>query len=116
MVLTNPTVIATPTTDSICSGDSANIVLTSSLIGTTFSWTVNPIRVWGARYYSGSSIIQALETTETTLGTVVYTVTPKLNSCSGLAITIPFEVKPLPTLTPGVICVDAAGITFHTYI
>jgi hypothetical protein len=52
-----------------------------------------------------------------TLGTVVYTVTPKLNSCSGLAITIPVEVKPLPlpTLTPGVICVDAAGITFHTY-
>jgi gliding motility-associated-like protein len=118
MVLTNPTVIATPATDSICSGDSTNIVLTSSLIGTTFSWTVNSIRVSGATNDSGSSIIQALETTGNTLGTVVYTVTPKLNSCSGLAITIPVEVKPLPlpTLTPGVICVDAAGITFNTYI
>ena len=113
-----PEIFGIPSQLPICSGDSTNIVITPTLIGTTFSWTVNPIRVSGATNGSGSSIIQALETTGNTFGTVVYTIIPSLNLCSGLPINIPVQVNPLPlpTLTPGVICVDAAGIAFHTYI
>ena len=113
-----PEIFGIPSQLPICSGESTNIVLTSSLIGTTFSWTVNPNRVSGARNDSGYSIVQALETLGNTSGTVVYTVTPMLNLCSGLPLDIPIKVNPLPlpTLTPGVICVDASGIAFQTYI
>jgi gliding motility-associated-like protein len=113
-----PEIFGIPSQLPICSGDSTNIVITPSLIGTTFSWTVNPIGVSGATNDSGFSIIQALETTGNASGTVVYTVTPTLNLCSGLPIDIPVKVNPLPlpTLNPGVICVDASGIAFQTYI
>ncbi|CAN1524330.1 Gliding motility-associated, C-terminal domain [Flavobacteriaceae bacterium] len=113
-----PEIFGIPSQLPICSGDSTNIVITPTLIGTTFSWTVNPIGVSGATNGSGSSIIQALETTGNTFGTVVYSLTPTLNLCSGLPIDIPVKVNPLPlpTLTAGVICVDASGIAFQTYI
>jgi len=120
LVNVNPTpeFFGTPTQLPICSGDTTSIVLTPSLSGTTFSWTVAQNGVSGASIGNGNTIFQILETTGSTFGTAIYTVTPALNSCLGSPITIPVTVNPLPLpiINDGIICADAAGIPLRTYI
>ena len=113
-----PEFFGTPTQLPICSGDTTSIVLTPSLSGTTFSWTVAQNGVSGASIGNGNTIFQILETTGSTFGTAIYTVTPALNSCLGSPITIPVTVNPLPLpiINDGIICADAAGIPLRTYI
>ena len=120
VVNVNPTpeFFGTPTQLPICSGDSTSIVLTPSLSGTTFSWTMAQNGVSGASIGNGTTIFQILETTGNAIGTAIYTVTPALNSCSGSPIVIPVTVNPLPLpeINDGIICADAAGIPLRTYI
>jgi hypothetical protein len=71
-----PTATASPSTVTICSLDTTNIVLTSNAIGTTYAWTSASTNVTGASSASGNSITDALTLTGTTPGTVVYTITP----------------------------------------
>lgn len=120
IVNVNPTpeFFGTPTQLPICSGGTTSIVLTPSLSGTTFSWTVAQNGVSGASIGNGNTIFQILETTGNAVGTAIYTVTPALNSCSGSPIVIPITVNPLPLpeINDGIICADAAGIPLRTYI
>lgn len=120
IVNVNPTpeFFGTPTQLPICSGNTTSIVLTPSLSGTTFSWTVAQNGVSGASIGNGNTIYQILETTGNALGTAIYTVTPALNSCSGSPIVIPVTVNPLPLpeINDGIICADAAGIPLRSYI
>ena len=112
-----PGFFGTPTQLPICSGDTTSIVLSPSLSGTTFSWTVAQNGVTGATNDTDSSIFQILETTGNSAGTATYTVTPALNSCSGSPIIIPVSVNPLPLpiINNGVICADATGIPLRTF-
>jgi len=112
-----PEFFGTPTQLPICSGESTNIVLNPSLSGTTFSWTVSQNGVSGATNDSGFSIFQILETTGNAVGTATYTVTPALNSCFGIPITIsaPVNPLPLPVINDGIICADASGIPLRTF-
>src|SRR5690606_25568110 len=68
------TVIATPAAETICSGSTTDISLTSSSSGAGFAWTVTTVSgsVSGASAFSGSSIEQTL----TGSGVVKYTVVP----------------------------------------
>ena len=120
IVNVNPTpeFFGTPTQLPICSGGTTSIVLTPSLSGTTFSWTVAQNGVSGASIGTGNTIFQILETTGNAVGSAIYTVTPALNSCSGSPIVIPITVNPLPLpeINDGIICADAAGIPSKTYI
>jgi gliding motility-associated-like protein len=120
VVNVNPTpeFFGTPTQLPICSGKTTSIVLTPSLSGTTFSWTVVQNGVSGASIGNGNNIFQILETTGNAVGTVIYTVTPSLNSCSGSPIIISATVNPLPLpdINDGIICADATGIPLRTYI
>ena len=53
------------------------------------------------------------------MGTVIYTVTPTLDGCSGnpLNITITVNPAPLPLLTDGVICVNATtNVSYLNYL
>jgi len=111
--VTSPSVVG----ETICSGESISIALTPSLIGTTLSWTVLQNGVSGATSGIGNTIADILFTTGNNSGVAVYTVKPLLNSCPGLPISIPILVNPLPTptLTDGIICVDAVGVAFRTY-
>jgi subtilisin-like proprotein convertase family protein len=84
-------------TTSICSGQTTGIALSSTIVGTTYSWTVVQTGVSGALAGSGSSIAQTLSTTGNVSGTAVYTVTPTANGCTGTPITITITVKPTPT-------------------
>ncbi|MFD2907983.1 T9SS type B sorting domain-containing protein [Flavobacterium ardleyense] len=108
---------AIPTTE-ICTGDPLNINLSASIAGTVFEWTVfSSTNVTGANAGSGVAITDSL-IASTVQGTVIYTVTPALNGCTGAAITVTVVVNPLPkpTLEDGTICVnETTGVAFQFY-
>jgi gliding motility-associated-like protein len=107
-----PTVSATPTTQTICSGAATSILLNGSVTGTTFAWTVSQTAASGASAGSGTSIAQTLNATTASTGTVVYTITPTANGCSGTPVTATITINPIPvaTATPSTqtICSGAA--------
>lgn len=93
-------VIASP--QSICSGSTTSIALTSTVPGTVYSWVVLQTGVNGATSGSGNTIAQTLITTGATAGTAVYTITPYepgLNGCAGTPIQVTVTVKPKPTIS-----------------
>jgi hypothetical protein len=95
----NPRPVINPATSNaqtICSGSSFSIPLTSNILGTTFSWTVVQSGVLGAISGSGNEINQSLSTTAQAIGTATYTVIPRLNGCDGTSFNIVITVNPLP--------------------
>lgn len=106
-VTINPTPIGGFNGDlSYCSGETTAILLTSDLVGTTFSWTVSQSGTTGATSSSGNQINQTL-TANNSDGFVTYTVTPSYNGCPGDNFTILVDVYALPNpiLTDGAICI-----------
>ncbi len=93
-----PTAVATPTSQTICSGTSTNIALTSGTSGTTYSWTVVQNGVSGATAGSGNSITQTLEATTANSGTAIYTIIPTANGCVGEPVTVTITVNAIPTV------------------
>jgi gliding motility-associated-like protein len=98
-IIVNPTPVASATAafTSICSGNSTAISLTSTVIGTTYSWTVVENAVSGALANSGNSISQLLNATSTTSGNAIYSITPVANGCTGLTINSSLTVVIAPT-------------------
>lgn len=94
-----PSVTATPSSQSLCSGGATSVALTSNVAGATFSWTVSQTNVTGASAGSGATIAQTLTATGTSAGTAVYTVTPAAAGCPGSAITVTITVNPIPSAT-----------------
>ena len=94
----NPIPVATANAalTTICSSGITNIALTSTVAGTTFSWTVIQSGIFGAYSASGAIIAQALTTVGSSQGTVRYTITPTFNGCSGAPITVTITVNPTP--------------------
>jgi hypothetical protein len=73
-----PNVIATPSSQSINSGEPTNILLTSNVIGATFSWTVVNSGTTGGLAGNGTTILQTLNGT----GTTTYSVVASHNGCN----------------------------------
>jgi len=96
----SPVITATPASQTICSGSATSIALSSSIGGTSYSWTVSQTGTSGASAGSGSSIAQTLTATGAVNGTATYTVTSLSGGCAGNTLIIPITVKPLPTVTP----------------
>ncbi|MDO8952935.1 MAG: PKD-like domain-containing protein [Draconibacterium sp.] len=94
-----PVATATPASQAITSGGATSIALTSSLTGTTFSWTVVQTGVTGASSGSGTTIAQTLTLTGAASGTATYSVIPMAGGVAGNAISV-------------VITVNAAKITY----
>jgi gliding motility-associated-like protein len=94
-----PSVIATPNTETICSLQSTGISLSSTIAGTTFSWTTTATDVSGDSSGTGNVISQVLTATGALVGNVQYTITPTNNSCSGTPVSVSVLVTPKPTLT-----------------
>ncbi|MDI5887643.1 PKD-like domain-containing protein [Flavobacterium yafengii] len=88
------TATATPVTQTISSGQTTNIALSSTVAGTTFEWTPNVTGVIGASAGSGNSIAQILTNNGTVMKTITYTIIPKLNGCSGQSIQVNINVQP----------------------
>jgi hypothetical protein len=94
----SPNVIATPSSQTICSGDNATLNLTSSVSGTQFNWTTSASSgaVTGHTSGTGNSISQVLSNSGLALGTVTYTITPVASGCSTTAVNATVSVNPLP--------------------
>jgi len=91
--------IATPASQSICSGNSTGIALSGADPGTNFTWTVTQTGASGATAGSGASIAQSLTATGATAGTVTYTITPDVSGCAGASISVAITVNPRPAMT-----------------
>jgi hypothetical protein len=97
-VIALPSATSSPNNLTICSGETANIDLSSSQSGTTFNWTAVQTGVLGAFSATGNSITQILQTSGNQQGTVVYTITPVSNGCVGVPITAIVNVNPKPEI------------------
>jgi hypothetical protein len=92
-----PVATATPATQAITSKCITSVALTSSVTGTTFSWTVVQSGVTGASSGSGVSIAQTLTLTGSAVGTATYTVIPTASGVVGSAISVVVTVNAAKT-------------------
>ncbi len=93
-----PDAVATPSTQTICSGNLiTTIVLSSSANGATFDWTRdNTSNVTGIATSGSGNISGTLTNNTNTIQTVVFTISPTANDCAGTPITATVTVKPAP--------------------
>jgi uncharacterized protein (TIGR02145 family) len=91
-----PSVINNPLSESICSGNSTNIFLISSVAGAMFHWTASLTsgNITGFSADSGFVINQILTDNLATSGVVTYHITPKVGSCVGTTVNFPVTVTP----------------------
>jgi hypothetical protein len=121
-ITVNPTpdVLATPSSQAICSNGTTGITLSSSTALTTFSWTtaISPAgSVTGAFNGSGNSITQVLVNPTNTPATVTYAITPVANGCTGVPVNVVVTVNPLPIPTlagPTPVCLNSSGNVYTT--
>lgn len=91
-----PEVSANPSQQTICSGATSAINLSSTVGQTTYSWTVTPNIILGSSASTGDSISQTLVNTTLLSDTAIYLVTPSVNGCLGIPLSIPVTVNPTP--------------------
>jgi hypothetical protein len=97
VVNVNPIPVASASPETICSGATSNIAITSTIAGTTFAWTASASgTITGSSSGIGTPIAQTLTNTGSSSGTVTYTITPTANGCTGLPITVIETVNPSP--------------------
>jgi hypothetical protein len=91
-----PDVTNNPMSKSICSGESTNIPLTSSVPAVNFHWTATLTSgtISGFSADSGTVINQVLTNPLASPGIVTYHITPKIGSCSGPIVDFPVTVNP----------------------
>jgi gliding motility-associated-like protein len=90
---------------SVCSSENTSYTITSQLNGVSFSWQAldNPLITGeSTSIQSGSSISNILVNTSNSNQTVVYTITPSLNGCTGNSFTLEVTVKPTPVINASV--------------
>jgi len=101
----NPSPIITNTdlTQTICSGTNTNeIILTSNITNTAYSWTATaPTGITGYLASGNTATIpaQTIFNTNTTSGEVIYTIMPSVGGCDGNPINITITVDPAPSFT-----------------
>lgn len=95
-----PSVVATPGSQVICSGQSTNIALSSPVANTTFSWTATaPGSLIGFSNGNGNTIAQTITNTSNAPHDVTYVITPVSLGCPGPSTTVTVTVSPTPTFT-----------------
>jgi len=95
-----PGITVTPAEQSICSGESTSILLQSQLIGTNFLWSASgPTYITGFYNGNGPIIEQFLENSSYIQGSVLYTITPSILTCTGPPEVIIVYVNPKPSVS-----------------
>ena len=95
-----PDVIPSPALQTICSGNTASILLSSSVAGTAFSWTATSSgNLNGFSGGTGNTINHVITNTGFTTDTVIYTITPVANGCQGQPLAVPVAIHPVPDLS-----------------
>ncbi|WNH12140.1 PKD domain-containing protein [Thalassobellus suaedae] len=111
-----PNITNTNLTQTICSGtDTAEVILTSDITNTTYSWTATaPSGVTGfdASGNTDTIPVQTIFNSNTTSEDVTYTITPSVGGCDGTSVNLIITVDPAPSFTsqpqPETICVNGA--------
>jgi len=111
-----PVAVATPSSQTFCSGGTTGIALSTSptVAGTTFSWTVaGGTGTGGFSNGSGNSIAQTLTNTGAAPANVTYTITPTASGCAGTPITVVITVNPIANVvaTPPSQAICNGGLT-----
>jgi hypothetical protein len=107
-----PNAVATPSSQTICSGDAiTTIVLSGTVPSTIFNWTRDNTATVTGILPSGSGDISGTLTNSTSSAvTVTFTITPTANGCIGTPITATVTVNAGPTITcPSNISVNNAA-------
>ena len=105
LVTINPTPSVTnnPLIESICSGSTTNIGLTSGVVGTTFNFTASNtsglVSGFTASATGVTSINDVLSNNTSSIGTITYVITPQTALCTGVSVNYVVTVNPIPTLT-----------------
>lgn len=97
-----PVASYSPNPASVCSGSTTAITLTSTVPGTSFSWsaTDNPnVNGESTTAQSGALIAQTLTSVSSGPQVVNYTVTPSVLCATGTNLIIPVTVNPTPTIS-----------------
>lgn len=86
---------------SICSENNVTYTPTSSVSGSTFTWTAALTSGNATFRPSGSGVIDEtiVNTSTTTSALVTYTITPRSNNCDGIPYQLTVTVNPLPILS-----------------
>ncbi|HEY9002662.1 MAG TPA: PKD-like domain-containing protein [Mucilaginibacter sp.] len=96
-----PTITAVPVNNPICNNQPADIVFTSNVVNTTYTWTSTAsANISGNTNQAAplvtTSIQDVLSNSGTTPGTVTYTVTPYNGTCPGTPVVTTITVEPTP--------------------
>jgi len=87
--------------NTICSGTSTNIALSSNVLNTTYAYTVNPgPGIQGAGNGISNPIIQQLSNNTLNPSQVTYQITPSANGCDGALVSVTIIVNPVATVIP----------------
>jgi PKD repeat protein len=102
-------VVTSAPAQNICSGNVLNYAITAATAGSTFTWTATgTATITGfTANGSGGTITDVLTNSDPiNSGTVVYTITPSANGCTGTPfnLTVTISPKPVITLTDVSIC------------
>jgi hypothetical protein len=100
LVNPRPNAVATPSSQTVCSGTAITpIALSGGISGTIYSWTRNNIAsVTGIAASGSGNISGALTNTTTAPVTVMFTITPTANGCTGIPVTATVLVNPVPNV------------------
>ncbi|PKO97837.1 MAG: hypothetical protein CVU14_09230, partial [Bacteroidetes bacterium HGW-Bacteroidetes-9] len=105
-------VTATPLAQSICTGGTTNIVISSNISGTVFTW--NPYLNGGSSTSgfssgSGSAINQTIINASGLDAEVIYDITATADECSNNELSVSITIHPAPAINnqaPAAICSD----------
>ncbi len=98
-ITVNPIPVATinpASGQTICSGETTSIALSSSVINTSFSWNVIQSNLIGTLSDNGATIAQTLSTVLQSIGTANYLITPIAQGCIGTSVSVIVNVNPTP--------------------
>ena len=106
VVTVNPIPVGSASSQTICNGSASSVVLSSTVAGSTFTWTAAQLSGSTITGFSdcnsscGTTIAQTLNNSSSAEGVVRYTVTPKSpGGCDGSSFTVDVTVLPSPTIT-----------------
>jgi len=85
----------------LCNGQTTEIILSSHVTGSSFSWTVTPAASTSSGFNAGTgdTIIQTLYTSVFVPDTIYYHVTAEFNGCPGQVFDYMVIIHPVPVLT-----------------
>ena len=112
-VTVHPTpVINSATIGIICSNAPQNYIISGTVAGTTFVWTRDAVTgiIQPAESGSGDAITEPLTNTTNTPTTVIYSIVPTANGCTGNSFLYSLLVNPTPVVNSGSSGITCSGI------